>query len=37
VGRQNIPVVLTPTTNIPSKLLSLLINAEYNVSLSGNE
>jgi hypothetical protein len=37
VGRQNIPVVLTPTTNIPSKLLSLLTNAEYNISLSGNE
>ena len=37
VGRQNIPIVLTPTKNRPSKLLSLSNSAWYMVVSSGNE
>jgi hypothetical protein len=35
VGLQKTPVVLTPTKNIPSKLLSLFSRAVYIVFLSG--
>ena len=36
VGRQNIPVVLTPTMKMPSKDESLLTNARCMVFLSGS-
>src|SRR5687767_5652465 len=35
VGRQNTPVVFTPTTKIPSKVLSRCCSAVYKVSGSG--